>query len=106
MRCSLSKLPCRENGPARRREHGSAVLVVLVVLSIMLIYVNANLTLLSQLRSELKLIEQRQLEKFVRPPSVSLSTNSATREASAAVNPATSLPPASPAGAESEKRDR
>ena len=61
----------------RHRERGSAVLVVLILLSVMLIYVKANLKVLSQLKSELRLIEKRQLEKFASPPSASLSTTNA-----------------------------
>ena len=80
MNIHLPEPPRLGNRPARRprhRERGSAVFVVFVLLSIMLIYVSANLKLLSQLQSELRLIEKRQLEKFASPPSASLSTTNA-----------------------------
>ena len=103
MKINLPEPPRLGKRPARRtrhRERGSAVFIVFVLLSIMLIYVNANLKLLSQLKAELKLIERRQLEKFESPPSGSLSTTNATRQPSAAKL----LVPTNAIGAEPEKR--
>ena len=60
----------------RRRQDGSAVLVVLALLSIMLIYSAANRQTLSMLSSELHLIEQRQIRNLQRlepPPAVPVS---------------------------------
>jgi len=75
-RISISKdcghgppLRSRNNGlirpaDAKKRERGSAILVVLVFLGIMTTLVICNSVILRQLRQELNLIEKRQLEKF------------------------------------------
>lgn len=47
--------------PQQRQEQGSAVIVVIVLLAIMMIYIAANLKTLHALRTELKLIEARQV---------------------------------------------
>jgi hypothetical protein len=48
----------------RRREHGSAVAVVLALVAIMLIYMGANLVALRSLDRELKLLEKKQLQRL------------------------------------------
>ena len=73
-------------GPSRRnrcRERGSAVFVVIVLLSMMFMYVSANLKLLWQLDRELKLIEQRQLQKFEKPALTSPGKTNAVHQPSA-----------------------
>jgi hypothetical protein len=66
----------------RRREAGSAVIVVLALLAIMLVYVAGNLRTLNSLGRELKLLElqqTRRLQTAVRatnsPPAVTVVTN-------------------------------
>ena len=47
-----------------RRNHGSAVVVMIVLLSLMLIFVFANLKTLHFMSRELKLIEKRQVQRW------------------------------------------
>ena len=47
-----------------RRNHGSAVVVMIVLLGLMLIFVLANLKTLHFMDRELKLIEKRQLQRL------------------------------------------
>lgn len=47
----------------RSRQDGSAVIVIMVLLAMMLIYVGANLKTLHALQRELKLIEIRQVQR-------------------------------------------
>ena len=75
-RISISKdcgngppLRFRNNGlirpaDAKKRERGSAILVVLVLMGIMTTLVICNSVTLRQLRQELNLIERQQLKKF------------------------------------------
>lgn len=49
---------------ASRRNHGSAVVVMIVLLGLMLIFVFANVKTLHFLNRELKLIEKRQLQRL------------------------------------------
>ncbi len=67
----------------RRRQSGSAVIVVLALLVIMLIYVAGNLRTLSSLERELKLLERQQTRRLQvaepatnSPPAVTVATNS------------------------------
>jgi hypothetical protein len=64
----------------RRRQQGTAMIVVLVLLAIVLIYVGDNLKTLSHLSRELKLVEQHQLRRL---HSVAGATNSVARVDSA-----------------------
>jgi hypothetical protein len=57
----------------RPLERGMAVLVLIVLLSIILLYVAANVRTLYHLGRELKLIEQRQIQRL---SPVNLRTNS------------------------------
>jgi hypothetical protein len=50
----------------RSRQAGSAVVVILLLLAIMLIYITANLKALHSLKRELKLIETRQVQHWTR----------------------------------------
>ena len=49
---------------ASRRDHGSAVVVMIVLLGLMLIFVFANVKTLHFMKRELKLIETRQLQRL------------------------------------------
>lgn len=56
---------------------GSAVLILLVLLSLMAILTTSNHTTLRQMRKELDLMELQQIKKFVPPPSpLPVQTNS------------------------------
>lgn len=57
---------------SQRRQSGVAIVVILAMLSIMLVYVTANLRSLHHLGRELKLLEQRQIQRL---NSRSLATN-------------------------------
>lgn len=48
----------------RSHQAGSAVIVILLLLAIMLIYITANLKTLQSLKRELKLIETRQVQHW------------------------------------------
>jgi hypothetical protein len=60
-------------GSTRRRQDGVAVIVILALLSILLIYVLANARSLHHLGRELKLLEQRQVQRL---NSRAITTNS------------------------------
>ena len=47
----------------RRKQNGSAVLVVIILLGVMLAFIASNTTNLNQLKRELNLIEQKQLKR-------------------------------------------
>ncbi len=52
--------------PPRQRQKGVALVVILALLSIMLLYVTANTRSLYHLGRELKLLEQRQIQRLER----------------------------------------
>jgi hypothetical protein len=69
-----------------RRQSGSAVIVVMALLAIMLVYVAANIRTLSSLVRELRLLERQQTQRLQTaapmtnsPPAITISTNSASR---------------------------
>ena len=69
-----------------RRESGSAVIVILALLSILLLYMAYNLKTLANLGGELRLVERQQTRRLLRaapktnsPPAVIVSTNSGPR---------------------------
>lgn len=49
---------------ARPGERGFLVIALLAILAIMLIYVNVNVRLLGNLKRELKLVEQKQIQRL------------------------------------------
>ena len=55
------------NSGSARRERGSIVLILLLLLAIMGMYLASNNLALHQLHRDLQLMEQQQLEKFVLP---------------------------------------
>jgi hypothetical protein len=61
-----------------RREQGSAALVVIAIVAIVLIYVASNLRTLEHLNREIKLVERRQIHRLEH---ASISTNSITHSA-------------------------
>jgi hypothetical protein len=76
------KLPLVHASPPRPRPAGSAVIVVLALLAIMLVYVAGNLRTLNSLGRELRLLELQQthrLQTAVRatnsPPAITVVTN-------------------------------
>ena len=64
------KISTQPQGPRCRRpaahqgERGFLVIALLVLMAIMLIYVNVNVRLLSNLKRELKLVEQQQIQRL------------------------------------------
>jgi hypothetical protein len=69
-----------------RRQSGSAVIVVMALLAIILIYVAGNLRTLTNLGRELKLLERQQIRRLQNasprtnaPPVFTVSTNSSSR---------------------------
>ena len=59
-----SHLSRRSHAGRRAGQRGSAVIVVLAFLAIMLIYVDSNLQTLGHLNRDLKLVERRQLRHW------------------------------------------
>jgi hypothetical protein len=66
-----------------RRQSGSAVIVVMALLAIILVYVAGNLKTLANLGRELKLLERQQIRRLQKvspktnaPPAITISTNS------------------------------
>jgi hypothetical protein len=69
--------------PNRRRQSGSAVIVVMALLAIILVYVAGNLRTLYNLNRELNLLERQQTRRLERaaqttntPPAITIATNS------------------------------
>ena len=65
-----------------RRQSGSAVIVVMALLALILIYVASNLRTLTNLGRELKLLERQQTRRLQAiapntnsPPAITISTN-------------------------------
>jgi hypothetical protein len=76
-------------GKTRHGQRGTAVIVMLFLLAILLIYVGGNLRTLDSLGRELKILEQRQtqrLETFARTNVFNLTTNSAPTNPGAPAN--------------------
>ncbi|MSU60155.1 MAG: hypothetical protein EXS35_18620 [Pedosphaera sp.] len=65
------------SGRAHGSERGSMVLAMMVILTLMLIYVAATVRTLTQLRQELKLVEQKQIQRLQSPAPAATRTNSA-----------------------------
>jgi hypothetical protein len=66
----------------RRRQSGSAVIVVMALLAIILVYVAGNLRTLNNLGRELNLVERQQTRRLQRasqttntPPAITVATN-------------------------------
>ena len=76
------KLPLVHSPRHRGRRSGSAVIVIMALLAIILIYVAANLRTLYILGAELRLLERRQVQRLQgvppvtnAPPAASAGTN-------------------------------
>jgi len=70
-------------GTDRRGERGFLVIALLAIVAIMLIYINVNVRLLGNLRREMKLVEQQQIQRLEKAGAEPLSlrntvTNAAT----------------------------
>jgi flagellar basal body-associated protein FliL len=71
----------------RRRQSGSAVIIVMALVTIILVYVAANIRTLSSLGHELKLLERQQTRRLqmaapktnAPPAATTISTNLASR---------------------------
>ncbi len=68
----------------RRRQSGSAVIVVMALLAIMLIYVAGNLRTIAHLGREVRLVEQQQIRRLQKEaartsatPAITVATNTA-----------------------------
>jgi hypothetical protein len=77
-----------------RRNHGSAVVVMIVLLGLMLIFVLANLKTLHFMDRELKLIEKRQLQRL---SNMALATNTSPETLTNSTPSASPLPEPTPA---------
>lgn len=64
------KTGCSICSARKRRRDGSAVLIIMLLLGLMLIFVGANVKTLQSLRGELKLIERRQIQRIQRVPAI------------------------------------
>lgn len=81
----VSRFTHRVSSPPRRQS-GSAVIVVMALLAIILIYVAGNLRTLTNLGRELKLLERQQIRRLQGasprtnpPPAITISTNSISK---------------------------
>lgn len=70
----------------QRHERGSAVLVVLILLSLMIGLVFANTQALNHLHKEMRLIEKRQLKKFESKPAGDPHPSSVSQPVGATAN--------------------
>lgn len=64
MKLSRRHPDVRRYATARRGERGFLVIALLAIVAIMLIYVNVNVRLLGNLKRELRLIEQQQIQRL------------------------------------------
>ena len=71
----------------RRREHGMAVLVVIVLLSIMAVFVLSNGRALGQLKQELKLVEKRQQRRLEPKPPMRAVAGAVTNGVAGEIDP-------------------
>lgn len=53
---------------SRESEGGSATILVLALVAIMMVFLTANQLVLHNLKRELRLLEQKQLKRFQPPP--------------------------------------
>jgi hypothetical protein len=67
-----------------RREQGSAAMVVIAILAIVLLYVAANLRTLEHLNREIKLVERRQVHRLER---CRVESNTVTQAVAPAASP-------------------
>jgi hypothetical protein len=67
--------PSGIDSAASRRRDGSAVIIVIVLLGIMVTFTVGNTLLLQNLKQELRLIERKQLKKYDAMPHVKAVTN-------------------------------
>ena len=70
----------------RRRQSGSAVIVVMALLTIIMVYIASNLRTINSLGRELKLLERQQIRRLQAatqttdtPPAATISTNPVSR---------------------------
>ena len=70
----------------RRRQAGSAVIIVMALLAIMLVYVAGNLRTLYHLGRELRLLERQQIHRLQTatratnaPPAITVATNTVSK---------------------------
>ena len=77
-----SPIPARCQ-PVRRSRSGFMVIAMMVILAMMLIYVAATTRLLGHLRQDLKLVEQKQVQRLEKS-SPALTTNAPTAAVSSA----------------------
>ena len=63
---NISASNSRPSNPAGSPEHGFMVIALLVLVSIMLIYVAFGLRSLNRLRQDLRLVEQKQVQRLQR----------------------------------------
>lgn len=82
-----------------RREQGSAVIVVIALLALVLLYLAVNIRTLSNLTRELRLVERRQTNRLAMIgfrtnslPQVRTSTNDAARVSAALAPPVATRP--------------
>lgn len=71
-----TSIPTR-SGRTPSGERGFMVIAMMVILAMMLIYVAASTRSLIQLREELKLVEQKQVQRLQFPPPTATRTNTA-----------------------------
>ena len=57
-----------ESHPTRSGERGSATILVLALVAIMMVFLTTNQRVLYNLKREVRLVEQQQLKKFQPPP--------------------------------------
>ncbi len=68
MKIPLHSVPIHCPGSSRRRERGTALVVVLLYLAIVFVYIVSNARTLHCLGRELRLIEHRQIRRLAAPP--------------------------------------
>jgi len=78
---------CRRSA-VRHGERGFLVIALLAIVAIMLIYVNVNVRLLGNLKRELKLVEQQQIQRLEKVGAEPLRlTNTLTAAATDLITP-------------------
>jgi uncharacterized membrane protein len=74
--------------PRRSNQGGFLVIALLAIITIMLIYIGANLQVLAALKRDIRLVEQKQVQRLSRLYPVSpIATNGVSIRPSPTVNP-------------------
>jgi type II secretory pathway component PulJ len=81
-KCDATPVTRARSEPTCRKEDGFTVLVILILMSLMLVFMASNVTVLRHLHQQIKAVEKRQLNRLAlsatnQPPTAASNMNSA-----------------------------